>query len=248
MTKTKKLTVSEQQPKRPAGLMGHIEENKETITKKLSGSGTTKRLNNFNWLRHEISYNEPKTLFVISTKKQKPYFDYSCTQGLGNAYDYILEQTKQKTVLGLSEICNIHYLICNERNIKINDTYIRPGVIKKTNIPMEIESALENIIYEYRTADKPSIIRAFDVHYKMIALQPFDDYNKRTARMVMNWILLENGYRPIAFTRKSDKEQYQSTLTDMKNGEAKKYYRYMMGAMYSSQNKIINQLQTSKIK
>ena len=113
---------------------------------------------------------------------------------------------------------------------------------------MEIENALENIIYDYETNDKPAIIRAFDLHYRIIELQPFDDYNKRTARMVMNWALLENGYRPVAFTRKTDKETYPESLLDMKRGNTKKYYRYMMNAMLSSQNKIISQLKTSKIK
>lgn len=248
MTKTKKTSLPKKDSTASVGLMANIDQNKDIITKKLSGSGTTKRLNNFNWLRYEISYDEPRTLFWRTAKEQKPYFDYSCTQGLGMAYDYLLEQTKKKTPLGINEICNIHYLICNKRIVKINDTVIHPGVIKKTNVPMETENALENIIYDYKTDDKPVLIRAFDIHYKIIELQPFDDYNKRTARMVMNWILLENGYRPIAFTRKVDKEAYPESLWDMKRGDKKKYYRYMMNVMLSSQNKIISQLKTSKIK
>ena len=184
----------------------------------------------------------------MAIKEQAPYFDHSCTRGLGLAYDYILEQTSKKTPLTISEICNIHYLICNEHDIKINDTFIRPGLIRKTNIPMEIENELENLIYKSQTDNKHAIIRAFDIHYKMITLQPFDDYNKRTARMVMNWILLENGYRPVAFTRKTDKESYPESLMNMAKGETKKYYRYMMSAMSSSQNKILNQLQASKIR
>jgi Fic family protein len=139
-------------------------------------------------------------------------------------------------------------LICNENNVKINDSFIRPGVIRKTNIPMEVENRLEDILFKYRSDNKPAIIRAFDMHYSLIELQAFDDYNKRTARMVMNWALLENGYRPVAFTRKTDKESYPEALVAMKKGETKKYYKYMMNAMLSSQNKIISQLKTSKIR
>ncbi len=247
MTKNKKHRSLRKHPETSPGLIARIEQNKSLISKMLSGS-CTRRLNNFDWLRQEISFSEPKTLFFMPTKEQKPYFDHSCTRGLGLAYDYILEQTTKKAELTFQEVCNIHYLICNEHNIKINDTFIRPGVIRKTNIPMEIENALENIIYESKCTNKHPVIRAFDAHYKMIVLQPFDDYNKRTARMVMNWLLLEQGYRPIAFTRKTDKELYPSSLMDMAKGDTKKYYKYMMGAMYSSQNKIIQQLQTSKIR
>ena len=246
MTKSKKHYSSKKETETSPGLIARIEQNKSLITKMLSGS-CTRRLNNFDWLRQEISFSEPKTLFFMSTKEQKPYFDHSCTRGLGLAYDYILEQTTKKTELTLNEICNVHYLICNEHEIKINDTFIRPGLIRKTNIPMEVENELENIICAYKFDTKHPILRAFDVHYKMIVLQPFDDYNKRTARMIMNWLLLEQGYRPVAFTRKTDKELYPESLMDMGRGDTKKYYKYMMGAMYSSQNKIIQQLQTTKI-
>ena len=47
-----------------------IEENRETITKMLSGADTVKRLNNLNWVRHEISYTEPRTLFIFRTKNK----------------------------------------------------------------------------------------------------------------------------------------------------------------------------------
>lgn len=247
MKRYKKSLTNKKQPEIPVSMLAHIEYNKTLITNMLSGS-CTRRLNNFDWLRQEISFSEPKTLFFRATKEQAPYFDHSCTRGLGKAYDYILEQTQKKTELTLNEICEIHYLICNEHEIRLNDTFIRPGVIKKTNIPFEIETELQNIIYRYKTGTKHPILRAFDVHYSMILLQPFDDYNKRTARIVMNFLLLENGYRPIAFTRKCDKELYPNALLAMANGDSKSYYRYMMKAMCSSQNAIIKQLSSSKIR
>ena len=247
MKKHKKIIIAPKQPDISASTIIHIEYNKDLITKMLSGS-CTRRLNNFDWLRQEISFTEPKTLFFRSAKEQAPYFDHSCTRGLGKAYDYILEQAQNKTVFSLQDICDIHYLICNEHEIRINDTFIRPGVVKKTNIPFEIETELQNIIYRYETDKKHPILRAFDVHYSIILLQPFDDYNKRTARMVMNFLLLKNGYRPIAFTRKADKELYPAALLSMANGDSKTYYRYMMKSMCASQNSIIKQLSSSKIR
>lgn len=246
MTKDKKASKSTYSPK-ILSVQEIVEQNKRIISGKLSGSNI-KKLNNFNWLRHEISYTEPRILFWRNIKEQSPYFDYSCTKGLGDAYDYMLEQTQKKVPLDIREICNIHYLICNERTIKINDSQIRPGVIKKTNVPMEIETALENIIYRYQTSEKPAIIRAFDMHYQIIELQAFDDYNKRTARIIMNWALLENGYRPIVFTRKTDKESYPAALLNMKRNDTKSYYKYMYNAMRASQEKIIAQLKSSNIK
>lgn len=83
-----------------------IEENKKQITSLLSGADTTKRLNNVNWLRHEIAYTEPKTLFYIPSKEQLPYLDYNCMKNIGEAYDYILNHHNQS--ITPAEICNIH--------------------------------------------------------------------------------------------------------------------------------------------
>ena len=245
MTNRKKKVIEKQVPQ--CNTFSRIEDNKQTITRLLSKS-TTKRLNSFNWLRHEISFTEPRTLFHVSAQQQAPYFDHSCTRGLGEAYDYILKRGIDKNPITFRDVCEIHYLLCNGTNIKINDTFIRAGVIKKTNVPLEIESKLVQIIDNCLASDKTPFIKAFDIHYQIILLQPFDDYNKRTARLVMNLILISNGYRPIAFTRKTDKKQYPSALLQMKQGNAKSYYRYMVNAMLASQEKIINQLKTSKIK
>ena len=93
MTKYKKSSYLQKEPDFSASVVACVEYNKDLITKMLSGS-CTRRLNNFDWLRQEIAFTEPKTLFFRKTKEQAPYFDHSCTRGLGKAYDYILEQTQ----------------------------------------------------------------------------------------------------------------------------------------------------------
>ena len=97
MTKTPKFTKQ-------------IEENRETITQMLSGAGTVKRLNNLNWVRHEISYTEPRTLFYIPNKDQMPYLDYNSMKNLGDAYDYIVNNPKQ--IIDMTEICKLHSMLC----------------------------------------------------------------------------------------------------------------------------------------
>ena len=76
-----------------------IEENRKTISKMLSGADTVKRLNNLNWIRHEISYTEPRTLFYIPNREQQPYLDYNSMKNLGEAYDYIVSNPKKSLIL-----------------------------------------------------------------------------------------------------------------------------------------------------
>ena len=83
-----------------------VEQNKRIISGKLSGSNI-KKLNNFNWLRHEISYTEPRVLFWMPTKEQSAYFDYSCTRGLGEAYDYILAHKNDSIITASTSLPTI---------------------------------------------------------------------------------------------------------------------------------------------
>ena len=38
---------------------------------------------------------------------------------------------------------------------------------------------------------------AFDAHYRLVTIHPFDDGNGRTARLLMNMMLVRGGYRPV---------------------------------------------------
>ena len=77
-------------------------------------------------------------------------------------------------------------------------------------------------------------------------LQPFDDFNKRTARLIMNWVLLQNGYRPIAFNKRGDKTDYIASLTARANGNKRQYTDYMSKCQLRTQRAILKQLHDSK--
>jgi Fic family protein len=52
---------------------------------------------------------------------------------------------------------------------------------------------------------------AFDAHFRLTAIHPFSDGNGRTARLLMNLLLLRRGYVPIA-VRPEDRKIYLDTL------------------------------------
>lgn len=231
-----------------------IESNRAIITEKLSGTASVKRLNNVNWLRHEISYTEPRTLFYIPLKEQHYYLDFNCMNNLGNAYDFILNNIDSQKRIEVSDICKLHSFLCE-------NTYIDGGNFRTTSKVLEITvngermhapdsydiPYLLNIIaYNMNNPTKDILHRAFDAHYELIALQPFDDYNKRTARLVMNWLLVQNGYRPIVFNRPNDKQRYKTAIAQYASGDKKSYYAYMSQCMVRTQQDIIKLLTKSK--
>ena len=52
---------------------------------------------------------------------------------------------------------------------------------------------------------------AFEAHYRLTAIHPFSDGNGRTARLLMNLLLLRGGYVPIA-VRPEDRNTYLNAL------------------------------------
>ena len=236
-------------------LRKQIEQNRIAISNCLSGSGTVKRLHNINWLRHQISYEEPRMLFHVPAKNQAPLLDYNCMRNIADTYDFIVDDTNLATKIDPRTICDIHAKLCHNTNIgggtlrttgKILEIYVNG---ERMHAPDQylIPYSLNDITYKLSIPDSSPLTKAFALHYDLIALQPFDDYNKRTARMVMNWWLVQNGYRPIAFNYSSDKHAYRDAITQCANGNTKAYQAYMYSCMLRTQNDILKILKKSRI-
>ncbi len=251
------------QHKKSNDLMVQIEQNRKKLTEMLSGAGTFKRINNLNWLRHEMSYTEPRTLFQ-PPKGSKPtdWLDYTYMKNAESAYDKIATFFCAEHVAGakitIQDVYDIHRVLTNNTHMQISGGILRDST-KVLNIRRddgtrvyapdanEVEFLLNETIYKLNKSNKSPVIKAFDVHYEMILLQPFEDFNKRTARAVMNMYLVQNGYRPVVFNAKSDHSEYINAIAARTNGDTSAYMQYMMKCMIRTQNKLIKVIQKSKI-
>lgn len=76
--------------------------------------------------------------------------------------------------------------------------------------PMKVPTLMERLGADLaRADDKPAT--AFDMHYRLVTIHPFDDGNGRTARLLMNLLLIRGGYVPVP-VRPEDREEYRETL------------------------------------
>ncbi len=57
----------------------------------------------------------------------------------------------------------------------------------------------------------PTTVTIFDAHYRLTAIHPFGDGNGRTARLLMNLMLIRGGYPPVA-VRPEDRAAYLDAL------------------------------------
>ena len=61
-------------------------------------------------------------------------------------------------------------------------------------------------------------LTAFTAHRRLVEIHPFNDGNGRTARLLMNLVLIRGGYPPIA-VRPQDRPTYIRALQQVQAGE-----------------------------
>lgn len=64
---------------------------------------------------------------------------------------------------------------------------------------------------EWLASAEPVPESGFDAHCRLVAIHPFADGNGRTARLLMNLLLLRGGYPPVA-VRPEDRKDYLDAL------------------------------------
>ena len=73
--------------------------------------------------------------------------------------------------------------------------------------------------------------RAAKAHYELVTIHPFVDGNGRTARLLMNLVLMQHGYPP-ALIRKRDRIKYISSLEKAQlGGSPEDYYKIIYKAV-----------------
>ncbi|NJN50169.1 MAG: Fic family protein [Polaribacter sp.] len=131
------------------------------------------------------------------------------------AIDYIKELAKSKSTITERDILQIHSLILQGIDKANTGVYrsvpvIISGSKHKPPQPYLLNKLMEDLLLWYnenKTKLHPIELAAL-MHLKLVTIHPFIDGNGRTSRLLMNLILLQNGY-PIAILKGDD----QSRLT-----------------------------------
>jgi Fic family protein len=71
------------------------------------------------------------------------------------------------------------------------------------------------------------------IHYKLVAIHPFFDGNGRTARLLMNVVLMQAGY-PLAIILKNDRKKYYQVLSKADKGDLLPFVRFIAQAVERS--------------
>lgn len=113
-------------------------------------------------------------------------------------------------------IKNIHQLILKDIDNENAGRYRKENVTIKgaTHIPpdyLKVPELMEKLILNYNTwSEYHPIIQAALLHGELVKIHPFVDGNGRTSRLLMNLVLMNNGYNPVIIKKESRLKYYEA--------------------------------------
>lgn len=130
------------------------------------------------------------------------------------ALDFVLKAPEYYKKLTVAKIEELHKLLVNDLNVT---TGIRNGMVgivgtnyKPLDNSYQIKEALKNLIEVINKTDNP-IEKALITVLMIAYIQPFEDGNKRTSRILGNALLLANDYCPLSY-RSVDEIEYKKAI------------------------------------
>lgn len=131
-----------------------------------------------------------------------------------DAIDFIVENPSYLKELTVAKIENIHGILIKELNIDKNIRRRRVGITGTNYTPLDnefqIKEALENVCNLVNSRSN-IFEKALFLLLLISYIQPFNDGNKRTARIVSNAQFIAAGYCPISF-RTVDSVEYKKAM------------------------------------
>ena len=135
---------------------------------------------------------------TISGKSMREHLEVINHQ---EAIAYIKHLVEKNTTLNEREVLSIHNLILRGINPEDAGRYRRVQVMIKGSSfmppqPFMVSKEMEDYYIWYETNKNilHPIILAAELHERLVTIHPFIDGNGRTSRLVMNLILIQNGY------------------------------------------------------
>lgn len=123
---------------------------------------------------------------------------------------------------------------------RLSEVFIR-GSNAEFPKPNAVPYAMQEFISWLQSIQDQHPVRiASDAHFKLVNIHPFNDGNGRTARLLMNLILILNGY-PMTVIRNEDRTAYLATFDEAQaKNNMKPFYGLVEEAVGRSLNAYIN--------
>jgi Fic family protein len=130
------------------------------------------------------------------------------------ALDYIFENKDYFKVITVSKLEELHTLLTANMGVSKGLRKSPVGIIGTNYKPLadqhQIKEAVEKLIEQINLIQNP-LEKALTAVIMISYIQPFEDGNKRTGRILANAILLANNYCPLSY-RSVDEREYKKAV------------------------------------
>ncbi len=186
-----------------------------------------------------------ETGFVINeglTVKGKPFKDHLEAKNQKEALDYLHELVSDATIHTISEklIRDMHQLVAHDTDKEWAGKYRNSNVYiaGAGHVPpdaLAISKQMNELVkwLAKETGKTHPIELAALFHHRLVHIHPFFDGNGRTARLMMNVILMQSGY-PLVIILKNDRKKYYNALDQADKGNLKGLVAFIAVAVMRS--------------
>lgn len=165
-----------------------------------------------------LTISETKVVLEGITVGGKSIAEHLETINHRNAILFVEDLISNKEPLSEWNIKNIHGLVLKEIDNQNAGRYRTENVVISgaKHIPpkhYEVSSLMQMIIEEYHNnwLDYHPVVKATLLHGEFVKIHPFMDGNGKTARLLLNFELMKNGYTPIII-KNEDRANYYDVL------------------------------------
>lgn len=163
-----------------------------------------------------LTMSETKVVLEGITVGGKTMVEHLETINHRDAILFIEDLVTNKEPISEWNIRNIHSLILKGIDNKNAGKYRTENVVISgaKHIPpthYEITTLMQELIEEYNNnwRDYHPVVRATLLHGEFVKIHPFIDGNGRTARLLLNFELMKNGYTPIIIKNENRAKYYE---------------------------------------
>lgn len=181
----------------------------------------------YKWLKSELAYTSnniegntltrKETRLVIEediTSSSKPFVHYQEAVNHAKAFDYIVDLLKSDIELNENIVLAIHKRLLSGID-DYNAGFYRncPVRISGSRVvlpnPIKVPDLMKEFFAKYEKFD--GVADIIKIHLDFVSIHPFSDGNGRCARLLMNLLLLQNGFCPIII-RPRDRKRYINSI------------------------------------
>jgi len=217
------------------------------------------------WFRIELTYtsnaiegntlSRAQTALVVEkgiTVEGKSITEHLEAINHAKAFEYI-QSLESQEIANITErtILDIHSIILhgidpsNAGRYRTVPVRIAGSTVILPN-PLKVPNLMNDYIAWLHKQKRSAVDLAAEAHIRLVSIHPFTDGNGRTARLLMNLMLMQNGYPP-AIIRKEDRNTYINSIEKGQlTSDFSDYYPFIFRAVERSLDIYLEALEGDK--